>query len=128
MQMQTTTDYAIQILQHLHKHEGMHRAQSVAAAIGITAPLFTKIAARLKSEGCVAQVPGRNGGYALGRPATEISFYDVFLATEGGLCISQRLEDDSDHEREHCKAHEFLQTLQSNMIEDMLGTSIADLV
>ncbi|MCL2842941.1 MAG: Rrf2 family transcriptional regulator [Oscillospiraceae bacterium] len=128
MQIQVITDHAIRILQYLHKHQGAHKAQIIAEAVGITPPLFTRIAARLKSNGFVIQVPGRNGGYTLGRPAIEISFYDVFLATEGELCISQRLKNDGEYENECCKVRNFLQTLQGNMVEDMLGTSIADLV
>jgi len=126
MQMQAITDHAIRILQYLHKHEGIHKAQIIAEAVGITLPLFTRIAARLKSGGLVIQIPGRDGGYMLRRPTTEISFYDVFLATEGELCISRRLNGEYEHE--HCKAHKFLQIVQNNMIKDMLGTSIADLV
>ncbi|MCL2391024.1 MAG: Rrf2 family transcriptional regulator [Oscillospiraceae bacterium] len=128
MLLQVTTDNAIQILRHLHENPGAHRAQSIAKAIGITSPLFTRIAARLKHSGFVAHAPGRQGGYTIGRPATEISFYDVFAAMEGELNISPRLNSDGEYENRDCKLYEFLQTLQSNIVEDMLGVSVADLV
>jgi len=129
MQLQITTSHAIRILQHLHRSEEICTMQSIAKAVGITAPQCTRIMARLKRD-MVVRSPGRGGGYRLKRPAEEISFYDVFLAVEGELYISPYLNlRRAGGEETACRKTEgFLEMLQGNIIEDMLGVSIADLV
>jgi len=129
VQIKENTTHAIQILRYLHKNQGLQTAQNVADAVGITAPLFKRIAMWLKQENLITHIAGRDGGYTLGRPAEEISFYDVFWLTKGELypnnhCAKRDINCEGEN---HCKLHQFIKITEHFIIEDMLGTSIADL-
>jgi len=105
----------------------MHTGQSIAKALGIANQRFTRIANRLRGAGIIVSASGRHGGYMLGRPAKEISIYDVFVSMQGDLYISKCVESADKCENRHCEMHAFLQTLQDNLIERMAGKSIVDL-
>jgi len=132
MQMQISTDYALRILQYLHKHkEDLPTAMTISQSIGITYPFFIKIANQLKQKGLLSAVQGRNGGYRLARPAHQISIYDVFLSIEGSLHINRCLQEDqhcSRSAREHCHMHKFFHGLQQKLIDEMSSKNIADFV
>jgi len=109
---------------------GLQAGVHIAKEVGISYSIFLTIAVQLRRKGLLVSVRGQNGGFALGRPATEISFYDVFLCIEEELCISRSLrigQEDADDAVHDGKVHEFLQTWQDKMIAEMSGKSIADL-
>lgn len=58
-------------------------AHRLAEYHALPAPYLAKSLQALAAAGIVAAVPGRHGGYRLGRPATEITLLDVVLAIEG---------------------------------------------
>ena len=132
MQVQISTDYAIRILQYLHKHrDDLPTAMTISQAVGITYPFFIKIANQLKQRGLLSAVQGRNGGYRLGRPAHEISVYDVFHSIEGDLQINRCLKEDKHCNRgarDDCRLHKFFHGLQEKIIEDMANKYIIDFV
>jgi len=132
MKLQISTDYAVRILQCLHKHEGgMLTAMEIAESTGITYPFFIKIALQLKKKGLLNSVQGRNGGYLLGKSAHKISIYDVFLCIEGEVQFCPHLKNGKSclrGEASACKLHTFLYDLQEKLIEEMSNQSIADLV
>ena len=131
MKLQISTDYAMRILQHLHVHKGeVQTATAISGAVGITYPFFIKIANQLKRAGLLVSVQGRHGGYALGRPGHEISYYDVLVSTTGEVKISRCLESGEPclhGQRSACKVHTFLQGLQGRIIAELSSQSIADL-
>jgi len=124
MQLQVITREAIRILHHLHKHQDeKHTKQSITEAVGIPSSRFARIILKLRSKGLISSSGTRqSNSYMLGRPMSEISFYDVVLAIEG--------ENYNTHcaKHEHCKIHDFLQVMRSSMIETMQSKSIVDLV
>ena len=132
MQLQISTDYAVRILQYLHKHkDDLPTAMTISQSIGITYPFFIKIANQLKQKGLLSAVQGRNGGYRLAKPADKISLYDVFLSIEGELRINRCLQNDSKCTRgevDACRMHSFLRSLQDKLIDEMSSKSIHDLV
>jgi len=132
MKIQNATDYAIRILQYLHMNNGnICVATTIAEAIGITYPLFTKIARQLKKDGLLHTEQGRKGGYQLRRPAHLISVYDVFLCIEGELSLSNCFQADYiciQGDLEHCRLRNLLGTMQMYLIEQMRQQSIGDLV
>ena len=134
MKIQISTDYALRILRYLHENKGeLHTAMNIAQAIGITYPVFIKIANQMKREKLLNSAQGRHGGYQLGKPAHEISFYDVYLCIEGDLQINRCFKETEDEpctngHKAHCKLHQFLHSLQDEMIASMSEVSIADLV
>ena len=131
MQIQISTDYAIRILQYLHKNaEELPTAMTISQSIGITYPFFIKIANQLKQKGLLSAVQGRNGGYHLSRPAQQVSVYDVFFAIEGDLRINRCMQEGQNCTRgpvEECRMHAFLKKLQETLISEMSTSNIADL-
>ena len=130
MQLQISTDYAIRILQYLHKHQDeLPTAMTISQAIGITYPFFIKIANQLKRKGFLNAVQGRNGGYRIADETGNISIYDIFLAIEGDLQINRCLQPNhtcSQGEIEDCPVHHFFAGMQGNIIDNMKSKTIAD--
>lgn len=130
MQIQASTDYALRILQYLDQHKNeLPTAMTISKAIGITYPFFIKIATQLKHRDLLFAVQGRNGGYRLNKPATEINIYDVFLAIEGPLEINRCLKEDGvcpRNENDDCKFHVFFADVQDGIIQTMSSKTIAD--
>ena len=131
MQLRAFTEYAIRILRHLDVHGPERRsALEIAKELGIPYSNFAQVAVKLRQAGLLTSVQGRTGGYQLGRPAREISVYDVFRCIEGDLQISRYLlkeaQSDSDKPGDQ-KTQAFLQNLQNKMIAELSDKSIADL-
>ena len=132
MQLEITTDYAIRALRLLHTQEGKPMtAMDIALGIDTTAPSFVNIARRLKPAGLLKTVRGHEGGFILGKPANEISIYDVISAMQGELRINHCLEDGavcSHGEDVRCVVHEMLYGVQQDLIEKFSNVYIADIV
>ena len=124
MYIQIFTEHAVRILQYLHIYRGLQSGMDIAESLGISYPTFIVIAGHLRRAGLLISVQGRNGGFRLGRPATEISFYDVFLCIEKDLCISRSLEGGGGADGE---VQAFLQTWQDSLITEMSNQTIAEL-
>jgi len=122
MQLRAITDNAIRILRHLHKHQEPQSGVYIAKAVGISYVLFTRTAMQLKQEGLLLANRGRNGGFSLGRPAAEISLYDVYACMEGDLHISDYLKDENGGQMS-----DYIQSLQGDIVRNMSAKSIADL-
>jgi len=120
MQFQIATDYAIRILLYLKMHKNeLPTAMVIAQEMGITYPFFIKVANRLKNEGLISAVQGRNGGYYLGRPADEISLYDIIRAIEGDVILNRCLREDgfcSRNATEWCPVHKIFEGLQGEFV------------
>jgi len=115
MKLHAHTDYALQILQHLHKNKDvLHTAASLSESIGVPYPTVVKIASRLKQKNLLKSIPGRRGGYQLGKPSHKINTYDVFICMEGELQAHS--------------LHGSVRDMQEEMIEKMINMSIADMV
>ncbi|MHB1846599.1 MAG: RrF2 family transcriptional regulator [Deltaproteobacteria bacterium] len=67
--------------------------REIAKAMEIPQDFLAKILKTLVDAGVVSSSRGVHGGYALGRPAREISFLEVIEAVEGpiqlNLCLSE---------------------------------------
>ncbi|MCL2588005.1 MAG: Rrf2 family transcriptional regulator [Oscillospiraceae bacterium] len=134
MKVQISTDYAIRVLQYLHLKELAGDPQQTAVAIsqetGITYPFFIKIASLLKRANILAAVQGRNGGYALGRPASKITIHDVFLAIEGELQINRCFQHHApcnNGPKKRCELRHFFTRIQDSIVQEMKSVSIQDL-
>ncbi len=62
--------------------------QEVARAMEIPQDFLSKILKRLVARRLVRSTRGARGGYALARPAREISFLDVIEAVEGPVIVN----------------------------------------
>ena len=91
-------DYALMALKYLAEQPGgvassaqgspAVSAKDIAQAYHSPPPLLAKILQTLARAGLLVSHAGTNGGYALARPAAEISAFEVIRAIDGPLFIT----------------------------------------
>jgi Rrf2 family protein len=83
-------DYGLIALKHLAEiPEGQAQsAKDIAEAYRIPTPLLAKVLQTLARSGLVISHAGIHGGYSLGRPANQITAFEVIRSIEGPLFIA----------------------------------------
>ena len=97
MQLNRSTDYAIQILLYLAKAGKTVSSSRLAAAIGVSHRYLLQISAKLRAAGFIRAAHGPSGGLQLDKAPEEINLYDIILSMEGAvrtgeICGSPALE------------------------------------
>ena len=83
MQLNRSTDYAIQMLVYLAKAGKTVSSSKMTAAIGVSHRYLLQISAKLRAAGFIRAAHGPSGGLALEKAPEEISLYEVIIAMEG---------------------------------------------
>jgi Rrf2 family protein len=86
-------DYGLMALKYLAEQSAARAAaaqsaKDIALAYHIPPPLLAKILQTLTRAGLLVSHAGTNGGYALARPASQISAFEVIRAIDGPLFIT----------------------------------------
>jgi Rrf2 family iron-responsive transcriptional regulator len=96
MRLTRQTNYAMRILMYCAANDGqLSRITEIAAAYSVSELFLFKILQPLVENGLVVTVRGRNGGVRLGRPAAEISLFDVVRVTEENFAMAECFENDA---------------------------------
>lgn len=96
MRLTRQTNYAIRILMYCAANDGrLSRIPEIAAAYAVSELFLFKILQPLVENGLVETVRGRNGGVRLGRPASEITLFDVVRVTEESFAMAECFENDA---------------------------------
>lgn len=91
------TDYAVVLLSQMAaRPEERRSAQQIAEQGTLPLPTVAKLLNALAREGIVASHRGASGGYALGRPASDISVADIVQALEGPIALTACVEGSSE--------------------------------
>ena len=85
MQLNRSTDYAIQMLVYLAKARKTVSSSKLAAAIGVSHRYLLQISAKLRAAGFIRAAHGPSGGLKLVRNPDEINLYDIILSMEGAV-------------------------------------------
>ena len=85
MQLNRSTDYAIQMLLYLTKAGKTVSSSKLAAAIGVSHRYLLQISAKLRAAGFIRAAHGPSGGLKLAKAPEEISLYDIILSMEGAV-------------------------------------------
>ena len=85
MQLNRSTDYAIQMLLYLAKAGKTVSSSKLAAAIGVSHRYLLQISAKLRAAGFIRAAHGSSGGLKLVKDPDEISLYDIILSMEGAV-------------------------------------------
>jgi Rrf2 family protein len=123
-------DYGLMALKYLAEQpEGSARsAKEIAEAYHIPPPLLAKILQTLARAGLLASHAGTNGGYALARPSTEISAFEVIRAIDGPLFITSCITIHGTCDLAgHCTIKEPLRKVNDSIKELLSGIRISDL-
>ena len=83
MQLNRSTDYAIQMLVYLAKNGQTLSSTKLAASLGISHRYLLQISSKLRAAGFILAVRGPSGGLKIFKNPEESSLYDVILSMEG---------------------------------------------
>ena len=104
-------------------------AKDIAEAYHIPAQLLAKILQTLAKAGILVSHAGTNGGYALARPASKISAFEVIRAIDGPLFITSCITIHGTCDLAgHCTIKEPLRKVNDSIKDLLSGLSVADLI
>ena len=126
-------DYGLMALKYLAEQagegSGARSAKDIAEAYHIPPPLLAKILQTLAKAGLLVSHAGTNGGYALARPAKEISAFEVIRAIDGPLFITSCITIHGTCDLAgHCTIKEPLRKVNDSIKDLLSGIRIADLI
>lgn len=124
-------DYGLMALKYLAEHPdlGAQSAKDIAEAYHIPPPLLAKILQTLAKAGLLVSHAGTNGGYALSRPANEISAFEVIRAIDGPLFITSCITIHGACDLAgHCTIKEPLRKVNDSIKDLLSGIRISDLI
>jgi Rrf2 family protein len=96
VKLSVKSDYAARAVLGLARHfpTGIAlRVEDVAAEQGVPANYLVQILIELKAQGIAKSVRGKDGGYLLARPPSEITLGDVLRAVHGQVFDTPALSD-----------------------------------
>jgi Rrf2 family iron-responsive transcriptional regulator len=131
MRLTRQTNYAIRILMYCAANNGrLSRIPEIAAAYTVSELFLFKILQPLVEHGRVQTVRGRNGGVRLGRPADQITLFDVVRVTEENFAMAECFESDAAECPlvDSCALNGALREALNAFFEVLMRHSIADLI
>lgn len=130
MRLTRQTNYAMRILMYCAANQDrLSRIPEIAAAYSVSELFLFKILQPLVENGLVETVRGRNGGVKLGRPAEEISLFDVVRVTEESFAMAECFESDTECPLvDSCALNSALREALNAFFEVLGRHTIADLV
>ncbi|WP_035691621.1 SUF system Fe-S cluster assembly regulator [Azospirillum halopraeferens] len=91
------TDYAIVVMSEMARTRGaVHTVPHLADRTGVPAPTVAKLMKTLAPAGLMTSHRGASGGYALARPAGEITIADIVTALDGPIALTACVEGADD--------------------------------
>jgi Rrf2 family protein len=127
-------DYGLMALKYLAEQStcanpAAQSAKDIAQAYHIPPPLLAKILQTLARAGLLVSHAGTNGGYALARPANEISAFEVIRAIDGPLFITSCITIHGACDLAgHCTIKEPLRKVNDSIKDLLSNIHISDLV
>jgi Rrf2 family protein len=133
VQFNQATDYAFRVILYLaERSEGeLANSQTIAEQQNIPAGFLQKIMHSLVKGELVKSYRGVDGGFALAKPAKEISLLDVIEVMEGPLDLQRCLKQDSSCSKgcdTKCSVHAALAVIQENFTQALDEVNFAKLV
>ena len=132
MVISTKGRYALRIMLDLaqHSEDGFVSLKTVSQRQEVSLKYMEAIAAVLNRAGLVVSQRGKEGGYRLSRPATEISVDEVLHSAEGSVAAVSCLEsgEGCSGRAEHCLTRTMWKKLDALMDGYLSGISIQDVL
>ncbi len=127
-------DYGLMALKYLAEQSAANAAaaqsaKDIAVAYHIPPPLLAKILQTLTRAGLLVSHAGTNGGYALAKPAAQISAFEVIRAIDGPLFITSCITIHGACDLAgHCTIKEPLRKVNDSIKDLLSSIYISDLV
>ena len=134
MRITTLAEYGVICALHLarRRDEGPITGREIAAAERLPVDYVEQILLRLRRAEIVRSTRGAHGGYALGRPAEEISIRDVIAASEMTTfdlhCVSHPVESERCSASHACSIRPVWLLLQRKIDDVLESVRLADLL
>ena len=129
LRMSKLTDYGTMVLAQLAASDpGWTTTGQVADATHLGPPTVSKLLKALVHSGLVVSSRGVQGGYALARPAAEISAAEILDALEGPVAITECSSSQGACDLEsYCRVGTAWQRINHSIRKALEGVSLADL-
>jgi len=131
MRINTRVRYAVRMMADMatHGHGEPIALHDVAARQKLPKMYLSQLTAPLKSAGLIKSFWGNRGGYALNRPAANITLLEIIEAVEGPIALLDCVVDPKQCERSgFCEAIGVWRTINQTMITTLGHYSLADLI
>ena len=130
------TRYTIRALLHLSDRfgEGPVQLSEIAEAQNLPPKFLTVILSQMRRAGLVDTLRGREGGYWLARPPSEISYGEIVRLTRGSLgllpCASRLAYEQCKNciSEDKCRLHRAMLLVRDETARILDGLSLADRV
>lgn len=113
-------DYALRMMRVLIKNE-QATVGTICTSEHIPQPYAYKIIKKLEKAELTKGIRGPNGGYQLAADPRSITFYDVYVAIEGCVYLSDCMQEGyvCPNYKNGCTIHKELKLLQNQFIQGM---------
>lgn len=134
MRITTLAEYGVICALHLARRadEGPINGREIAERERLPGDYVEQILLRLRRAGLVRSTRGARGGYALARPAQEISIRDVIEASETTTfdlhCVSHPVGEERCSSSHTCSIRPVWMLLQRRIDDVLQGVRLADLL
>ena len=124
MRITQEVDYAMRVILYLYKHDPGTRVEAKVISESENVPLrfLLKLLRKLASAGVISSYRGTGGGYAVVKKPSQISLYDVEVATDGPVYVNKCLLDASlcnVGRANICEVHRELKKFQDKLVAEM---------
>ena len=124
MRLTHLADYAVVLMTAAARYPAGARlsATELSADTGVPLPTTQKLMGQLAASGLLNSVRGAGGGFALAKPAAEISLADIVEAVEGPIALTM-CSDSNNHEcalDKHCRVKPHMGVV-GNAVRGALG-------
>jgi Rrf2 family protein len=123
-------EYALQAVLYLalQSPEKMTPIKHLAKQLDIPSPFLAKILQNLTRQGLLASLKGPTGGFALGRPAKDITLFHIVKAVDGDDFLNNCVLGFPDCSGKNpCSVHEKWAGLRDAIYEMLVGKNIAQM-
>lgn len=134
MRITTLAEYGVICALHLARRisDGPITGREIAARERLPVDYVEQILLRLRRAGIVRSTRGARGGYALARPAADVSIRDVIAASEMTTfdlhCVSHPVDEERCSAAQGCSIRPVWLLLQQKIDDVLSGVRLADLL
>ncbi|MGH9324920.1 MAG: RrF2 family transcriptional regulator [Vicinamibacteria bacterium] len=132
LELSRKSDYALRAVIYLARisPDRYGRVSEIAKAKDIPQAFLAQILPLLANRGVVKSQQGAHGGYALARPASEITFLEVIEVVEGPLRLNKCVEGHHDDCSilESCEMLHVWNQAQNQMVGFLKSVTMADML
>ena len=131
MRLNITTDYAIRIILYLSMKGGIISSKELSETMKIPENYVLKVARKLTKAGLTRTYVGKNGGFAVNKPAKQIDLLSIIEIMENTVKINRCLEEDEYCSRfatATCPVRSFYCILQDELESKLSSITIKSLL